>query len=129
MNADKKVTMELLDEIQKAFNDQNVDQILSFFSDDCEWVMARGPNAPEGQRCTGKLEIGRVLRDRFNIITDMRWDDMRHWIVDETKAISEWVVRGKGLGGLELNYLGCDLWEFSDGLVTKKDTYWKYIEQ
>ena len=124
-----KVTIELLDNIQTAFNRQDVDKILSYFADDCEWLMARGPDTPEGRRCSGKHEIGSVLRDRFKVITDMRWNDMQHWIVDDTKAISKWVVTGSTPGGGDLNYLGCDLWEFRDGMVIKKDTYWKYIDE
>jgi taurine dehydrogenase small subunit len=128
MSRNDKITIELLDAIQDGFNRQDVDAILSFFADDCEWLMARGPTAPEGRRCRGKAEIGDVLRSRYEVITDMRWDDMRHWIVDDSKAISEWVVRGTLPDGSKLDLLGCDLWEFRDGLVTKKDTYWKTID-
>jgi taurine dehydrogenase small subunit len=123
-----KVTMELLDAIQDGFNEHDVDAILSFFTDDCEWLMARGPEAPEGRRCVGKAEIGEVLRARYKIVTDMRWEEMRHWIVDDTKAVSEWIVRGSLPDGTSIDLLGCDLWEFRDGLVSKKDTYWKTIE-
>lgn len=125
--ASRKVTIELLDEIQDGFNKQDVDAILSHFVDDCIWVMARGPREPEGRVCNGKAEIGEVLRTRYGQIPDMRWEEMRHWICDDTKAISEWVVRGTPKGGKPFEYLGCDLWEFRDGYVTKKDTYWKYI--
>ena len=45
----------------------------------------------------------------------------------ESKAISEWVVRGTPMDGEPFEYLGCDLWEFRDGYVTKKNTYWKFI--
>jgi taurine dehydrogenase small subunit len=128
MSRNDKITIELLDAIQDGFNRQDVDAILSFFADDCQWLMARGPTAPEGRRCRGKAEIGDVLRSRYEVITDMRWDDMRHWIVDDSKAISEWVVRGTLPDGSKLDLLGCDLWEFRDGLVTKKDTYWKTID-
>jgi taurine dehydrogenase small subunit len=89
--------------------------------------MARGPKEPEGRVCKGKAEIGEVLRTRYGQIPDMRWEEMRHWICDDSKAISEWVVRGTPKGGKPFEYLGCDLWEFRDGYVTKKDTYWKYI--
>jgi ketosteroid isomerase-like protein len=41
--------------------------------------------------------------------------------------MSEWVVRGTPRDGEAFEYLGCDLWEFKDGLVTKKDTYWKFV--
>ena len=40
---------------------------------------------------------------------------MRHWICGQSKAISEWVVRGPPGGGEAFAYLGCDLWEFRDG--------------
>ena len=123
----REVTIALLDEIQDGFNRHDVDAILSHFVEDCEWLMARGPRAPEGRRCVGKPEIGEVLRSRYQQIPDMRWEEMRHWIFGPTKALSEWVVRGTPVDGEPFAYLGCDLWEFRDGYVTKKDTYWKYV--
>ena len=57
---EREVTKELLDEIQDGFNRHDVDAILSHFTEDCEWLMAGGPNPPEGRRCKGKAEIGEV---------------------------------------------------------------------
>lgn len=122
------ITIALLDEIQDGFNRHDVDGILSHFADTCVWVMASGPTPPEGRVCHGKEEIGQVLTDRYAQIPDMRWEDIRHWIVDDSKAISEWVVKGTPEGGAPFAYLGCDLWEFEGGKVTKKDTYWKIIK-
>ena len=123
----RPITIDYLEELCQGFNRQDVEGILSNFATDCVWLMARGPNAPEGRRCVGKEAIGTVLRTRYVQIPDMRWEEMRHWVCDETKAISEWIVRGTPRDGEEFEYLGCDLWEFKDGLVTKKDTYWKSI--
>ena len=123
----RAVTLALLDDIQDGFNRQDVDAILAHFVDDCEWLMARGPDAPQGRRLLGKAAIGEALRVRYGQIPDMRWEDMRHWICDQTKAVSEWTVRGTPTGGMPFAYLGCDLWEFRDGYVVKKDTYWKYV--
>jgi taurine dehydrogenase small subunit len=95
----REVTIELLDEIQDGFNQQDVDAILSHFTDDCEWLMARGPNAPEGRRCIGKTEIGDVLRGRYKEIPDMRWEEIHHCVCGQSKAISEWVVRGTPADG------------------------------
>ncbi|MEQ8584720.1 MAG: nuclear transport factor 2 family protein [Thalassobaculaceae bacterium] len=122
------ITIALLDEIQDGFNRHDVDGILSHFAENCVWVMASGPTPPEGRVCHGKEEIGQVLSDRYAQIPDMRWEDIRHWIVDDSKAISEWVVKGTPGGGAPFAYLGCDLWEFEGGKVTKKDTYWKIIK-
>ena len=123
----RPITIEYLEQICQGFNQQDVEGILSHFATDCIWLMARGPNAPEGRRCIGKEEISAVLRARYVEIPDMRWEEMRHWVCDETKAMSEWVVRGTPRDGEAFEYLGCDLWEFKDGLVTKKDTYWKFV--
>ena len=122
-----KITIALLDAIQDGFNQHDVAAILAHFTDDCEWLMARGPQAPEGRRCLGKTEIAEVLNSRYAQIPDMRWEEMRHWICDDEKALSEWVVRGTPVGGAPFEYLGCDLWTFRDGKVVEKDTYWKFI--
>ena len=122
-----KVSIQLLDEIHDGFNRHDVPDILSRFTDDGIWLMASGPVPPDGRVCRGKEEIGSVLSARYKKIPDMRWEEIQHWIVDDTKAISEWIVRGTFEDKSKLDCLGCDLWEFRDGLITKKDTYWKII--
>ncbi len=129
MSETRTVTVELLDAIQHAFNRHDVEGILSYFSEDCEWLMARGPDAWEGRRLRGKQAIADVLRARYEVIPDMRWEDMSHFISqDGTKACSEWTVRGTpNDGSPPIDWLGCDVWTFRDGWVVKKDTYWKFI--
>ena len=132
MTTPRKVTIELLDTIQDGFNRHDVPGILSHFADDCEWLMARGPDPWEARRLKGKTAIGDVLAARYAVIPDMRWEDMSHFISgDETKAASEWTVRGTPLPGHgePFSLLGCDIWTFKDGWVTCKDTYWKFITE
>ncbi|MDX1513547.1 MAG: nuclear transport factor 2 family protein [Gammaproteobacteria bacterium] len=129
MNESRKPSLGLLDEIQDAFNQHDVDKILSYFADDCEWLMARGPVPWEAKRLRGKKAIGEVLSARYAVIPDMRWVDMQHFIsADGTRACSEWTVKGTPVDGAPIDWLGCDIWTFRDGLVTRKDTYWKYID-
>ena len=128
-NSTRRVTIALLEAIQDAFNRHDVDGILSFFAEDGEWLMARGPVPWEAKRLLGRKAIGDVLRSRYAVIPDMRWEEMRHFIdIDGVRACSEWTVRGTPNEGAPLNYLGCDLWTFHDGQITKKDTYWKFID-
>ena len=121
------VTVALIDRIQDAFNRHDVDGILSHFAEDVVWLMARGPEAKVGRKLVGKQAIGDVLTARYKQIPDMRWADMRHWVMGD-KAISEWTVQGTLPDGRKLDLLGCDLWEFRGELVTRKDTYWKVVE-
>lgn len=129
MNKVREVTIELLDAIQDRFNRHAVDDILSYFASECEWLMARGPDPWEARRLHGKQAIAGVLSGRYEVIPDMRWDDITHFIApDGTKACSEWTVRGTPTDGTPpLDFLGCDIWTFRAGEVIKKDTYWKYI--
>jgi len=127
----RTVTIALLDAIQDGFNRHDVPAILSYFADDCEWLMARGPDPWEARRLRGKQAIADVLAARYAVIPDMRWEDMSHFIAaDGAKACSEWTVRGTpGDGSPAIDWLGCDVWTFRDGEVIKKDTYWKYIDR
>ncbi|MCH9671566.1 MAG: nuclear transport factor 2 family protein [Gammaproteobacteria bacterium] len=125
----REVTIALLDTIQDAFNRHDVDGILSHFASDCEWLMASGPDPWEGKRLVGKAAIGEVLSARYLVVPDMRWEDIQHFVSqDGTKACSEWTVRGTPQTGRAIDCLGCDIWTFVDGWVTKKDTYWKSID-
>ena len=45
----------------------------------------------------------------------------------DDRAVSEWIVQGRLPDGTELDLLGCDLWQFRDGKVVRKDTYWKTV--
>ena len=117
----------LLLEINAAFNSRDVDRILSFFADDATFLMARGPE-PCGRRVHGKAAIGKVLADRFKVISDMSWDHIDHFVTGH-RAVSVWMVTGTGADGERLNYQGCDIYEFRGDKILNKDTYWKIVEQ
>ena len=129
MAEQREVTIALLDAVQSAFNRHDVPGILSYFGDDCEWLMARGPDPWEARRLQGKQAIAEVLSARYRVIPDMRWEDMSHFIsASGDKACSEWTVRGTpNDGSAPLDLLGCDIWTFANGWVVRKDTYWKFI--
>ena len=120
-------SIDLLMRINEAFNQRDVEKILAFFADDATFLMARGPEAC-GRRVQGKAAIGRVLADRFKVITDMRWDHIDHFVTAD-RAVSVWTVTGRGADGERLNYQGCDLYRFRGDKILHKDTYWKLVEQ
>jgi ketosteroid isomerase-like protein len=120
------VTHELLAAINEAFNSQDADKIATFFQEDAVFHMARGPQ-PDGRLVRGREAIRKVLADRFEVIPDMRWEHIDEYITGN-RAVTVWRVKGIANDGTVLDYQGCDLFVFRDGLIQDKDTYWKIVE-
>ena len=71
-----------------------------------------------------------ALASRFKGIPDVHYGDDLHWVSDDgTRGVSEWTLTGTTTAGVKVNVRGCDLWEFKNGKVTKKDSFWKIVEQ
>jgi ketosteroid isomerase-like protein len=112
--------------IVNAFNAHDLDTIMEFFADDCSLDMPRGPE-PWGQRFFGKAAVREALATRFKGLPDVHYDDDRHW-VSGNLGVSEWLLTGTTPAGRQVRVRGCDHWEFRDGKVIRKDSYWKIVE-
>ncbi len=124
---DETVTVETLKQILEAFNRHDLDAIMNFFSDDCSFDFPKGPE-PWGQRFIGKDQVREALAGRFKGIPDVHYGDDRHWVAGDM-GVSEWTLTGTTASGVALEVRGCDHWEFRDGKVVRKDSYWKIIER
>ena len=123
-----KVTVETLKQVLEAFNRHDLDTIMEFFSNDCSFDFPRGPES-WGQRFIGKAQVREALASRFKGIPDVHYGEDRHFISsDGTRGLSEWTLTGTTTSGLSIKVRGCDLWEFRDGKVSRKDSYWKIVE-
>ena len=125
MADDPRVTVETLKSILDAFNRHDLDAIMSFFADDCTFDMPRGPH-PFGQRYAGKAAVREGLASRFAGIPDVHYGDDVHWVCGD-RGVSEWTLTGTTREGKRLEVRGCDLWEFRQGTVIRKDSYWKIV--
>ncbi len=120
------VDAKLMKEISAAFNSRDVERIVSHFTDDATFWLARGPE-PVGRTLAGKDAIRKALADRFKVIPDMRWDH-KEYIFAGDRAISVWTVKGKGADGEDLDYEGCDIYTFRGDKISGKNTFWKIVE-
>jgi len=120
------VSVETLKAIADAFNAHDLDAIMEFFADDCSLDMPRGPQ-PWGQRFTGKAAVREGLAARFKGLPDVHYSDARHW-VSGNMGVSEWLLTGTAAAGRRVRTRGCDHWEFRNGKVIRKDSYWKIVE-
>lgn len=123
------MTTDTLKQILEAFNRHDLDAIMEFFSDDCSFDFPRGPE-PWGQRFVGKAQVREALAGRFKGIPDVHYGEDRHWVSEDRNAgLSEWLLTGTTSSGIKLRVRGCDLWEFRNGKIIRKDSYWKIVEQ
>jgi steroid delta-isomerase-like uncharacterized protein len=126
MGDERPVTVETLKRILDAFNRHDLDAIMEFFADDCTFDLPRGPD-PWGRRFVGKRAVREGLAGRFAGTPDVHYGEDRHWACEE-RGVSEWTLTGTTTGGVRLKVRGCDLWEFRNGKVLRKDSYWKIVD-
>ena len=99
------VTVETLKAVLDAFNRHDLDAIMAHFAEDAVFESPR----------------------RFAGIPDVHYGDDRHFVAGDRGA-SEWTLTGTTTDGERIEVRGCDLWEFRDGLIVRKDSYWKRID-
>lgn len=121
------VSVETLQAILSAFNAHDLDAIMEFFAEDCSLDMPRGPE-PWGRRFVGKAAVREGLASRFQGLPDVYFSEDRHWVSGDM-GVSEWLLTGTTPAGDPVRVRGCDHWEFRNGRVIRKDSYWKIVEK
>ena len=126
MEDPQTVTVATMERVLDAFNRHDLDAIMAFFADDATLDMPRGAD-PWGSRYVGKAAVRQGLAARFTGIPDVRYSEDRHWVCGNY-GVSEWLLTGTTSAGERLAVRGCDHWEFRDGLIARKDSYWKIVD-
>jgi ketosteroid isomerase-like protein len=121
------VTVDTMKKVLEAFNRHDLDAIMEYFADDCILDMPRGPD-PTGKRYTGKDQVREALAGRFKGIPDVHYGEDIHWVAGN-RGVSEWTLTGTTTAGVNLKVRGCDLWEFRNGKIIRKDSFWKIVER
>ncbi|MBK1661400.1 nuclear transport factor 2 family protein [Paracraurococcus ruber] len=120
-------TVDLLKAILDAFNSHDVNAVMLFFAEDCILEMPRGPH-PWGSRHRGFEAVRQALQSRFDGLPDVHYADEQHFLAGDA-GMSKWTLRGtSAVTGEAIEVRGCDFFEFYNGKVVRKDSYWKIIE-
>jgi len=109
-----------------AFNNHDIDQVMSFFASDCTLDMPRGSES-HGTRCVGFDDVRRGLLSRFETTPDVNYGELEHFVSGHC-GMSKWLLTGTKLDGQKVKVRGCDFYLFRDGKVIRKDSYWKIVE-
>ena len=123
------ITVETMKHVLDAFNRHDLDAIMEYFAEDCSLDIPRGPE-PWGQRFVGKAQVREALAGRFKGIPDVHYGEDAHWIsADGNNGVSEWTLTGTTIAGIKVKVRGCDLWEFRNGKIIRKNSFWKIVER
>jgi ketosteroid isomerase-like protein len=117
------MTVERLVAFGDAWNARDLDQIMSYFSEDCVYFGSFGPSA-DGTPYVGHEAVREGVSRFLARYPDGRYSDVRSFVVGERGA-SEWTFTATGPDGRAISVRGCDLFEFSDGKIKKKDAFRK----
>jgi ketosteroid isomerase-like protein len=109
--------------VTAAFDRHDLDGIMAHFAPDAVFDSPRGPD-PWGRRFEGAEAVRTGFAGRFQGIPDVRYTDGEHFVSGDRGA-SAWTLTGTTTDGEQLRVRGCDLWTFRDGLIVRKDSFWK----
>ena len=109
--------------VTAAFDRHDLDGIMAHFAPDAVFDAPRGPD-PWGRRFEGSEAVRAGFAGRFEGIPDVRYPDASHFVSGDRGA-SEWTLTGTTTDGERVQVRGCDLWTFQDGLIVRKDSFWK----
>jgi ketosteroid isomerase-like protein len=126
MPANEPASVETLRHLLDAFNAHDIQQVMSFFADDCVLEMPRG-REPWGTRLVGREQVRAGLLSRFAGIPDVHYGEDRHWVAGR-RGCSEWLLTGTYADGTRIMVRGCDLFEFEGDKIVRKDSYWKIVD-
>jgi steroid delta-isomerase-like uncharacterized protein len=120
---------QFIDRYNAAWNDHDVEAIVSMHTDDSVFE-----NHVTGDVNVGREQIARAIEGIFSVFPDLSFEARRAYIRDDL-VVQEWTARGTHEGtmtrsgmevlptGRKVEYKGMDVIPIRDGLVARKDVY------
>lgn len=122
-----EVALALLKKLGKGFNNGDVNAILECVTDDFEWILAEGPDAPHGKIVRGRDGVAETMAARAKAIPELRFSET-DLIYAGDRVIGTYRVTGRYADGRKIDARGCDVYVIRDGKIARKDSYWKHID-
>jgi steroid delta-isomerase-like uncharacterized protein len=118
-----EVTTEFLQAFADAWNQHDVNALMTFMTDDCVFEASAGPEVC-GTRTKGREAVRAAFAEVWATFPDAHWGNARHFVCGH-RGVSEWTFTGTRRDGTRLEVHGCDLFTFRDGRIALKNSYRK----
>ena len=118
-----EVTVEFLQAFADAWNRHDVEDLMSFMTDDCVFESSAGEDVC-GTRYEGSEAVPKGYSKSWEDFPDAQWNNARHFVIGD-RGVSEWVFTGTKTDGKRSEVAGCDVFTFRDGKIVVKNSYRK----
>lgn len=121
----KSMTVERATEFGSAWNSGDADLVASFFADEGIYHASVGPDRL-GKTYVGRDEVRKGVKAFFDRFPDGKFENLKV-VVQGNMGTFEWDFVASDASGKRVVTAGCDLLEFRDDMVTKKNAFRKAL--
>ena len=118
-----EVTTKMLDAFADAWNRHDIDNLMSFMTEDCAFEASAGSDVC-GTEYRGTAAVRAGFAEVWATFPDAHWGNASHF-VHGNRGVSEWTFTGTRKDGTRVEVHGCDLFTFSGNKIALKNSYRK----
>ncbi|MEO8280547.1 MAG: nuclear transport factor 2 family protein [Ideonella sp.] len=121
--SDQPVTIETLKAFGDAWNRHDIDALMSFMSDDCEFHAVAGPDLL-GRSFIGRDQVRQGFALAWQTFADAAWLEGEHFVAGD-RGVSECTFKGTKADGSRVEARMVDVFTFRNGKIAVKNAYRK----
>lgn len=120
---DQAISIKTLQDFGDAWNRHDIEALMSFMSDDCEFHAVAGPDLL-GRSFVGREAVRQGFELAWQAFPDAAWLDGEHFVVGD-RGVSETTFTGTKADGSRLEARMVDVFTFRNGKIAVKNAYRK----
>jgi ketosteroid isomerase-like protein len=120
---DNTVSAQTLADFAQAWNDHDLEALMSFMHEDCLFHAVAGPDLL-GRTFKGTAEVREGFKAAWQNFPDAAWLDGDHFVAGE-RGVSESTFAGTKADGSRIEARMVDVFTFKDGKILVKNAYRK----
>ncbi|PID61272.1 MAG: DUF4440 domain-containing protein [Gammaproteobacteria bacterium] len=119
----KQPDIAFLEAFGQAWNDHDIEALMSMMADDCEFDAVAGDDLL-GTRFVGREAVREGFEAAFKNFPDAQWLDGEHFVIGD-RGVSETTFCGTNADGTRVEARMVDVFTFKDGKIAVKNAYRK----
>lgn len=117
------VTVGMLQDFASAWNRHDIDALMGFMAEDCEFNAVAGPELL-GRSFKGQVAVREGFEMAWKTFPDAAWLDGEHFVAGD-RGVSESTFRGTKADGSRIEARMVDVFTFSGAKIAVKNAYRK----